>query len=479
MTRQTLLAIGAVPLLVFGRAQAQAQQQPKPAPEATFRAEVNYVDIDVTVTDEQGNFVTGLMQDDFELLEDGTPQTIETFSYIDIPFELPERFLGIDDRSVSMDVRSNREPVSGRMYVIVLDDLDISFATTDRVKQEARRFIEQYFGAGDIAAGVHTSGGAGASQDFTNDPQMLLASIDRFIGRKQRSMALEKADEYYRQQQMKELQGQNNQGQGNNQSQAGDQLQGDTQTQNNSPQLGGPSAELRDVLDTPLQQSALTLSVHAAPFKHTDKEASAALTIEIDGESLRLPSDRASVSNSLELSFFGINDQGKATKGVRKELGLRLKPETQQRVKAYGIRLNPRISLAPGRYQLRIGVRETASGANGSVFYDLIVPDFRKEALVLSGLLLTSASAQRTPTAEPDPVMSKLLPGSVTSRRELPVGDTLAVYCEVYDHSSSRRPRQIDVAVRLISEGGTEVFTATDSMTSASSKRRAFPQNLS
>jgi len=230
------------------------------------------------------------------------------------------------------------------------------------------------------------------------------------------------------------------------------------------------SAELREVLDTPLQQSALALAVHAAPFKHTDKEASVALAIEIDGESLRLPSDRASVSNSLEVSFFGINDQGKATEGVRKELGLTLKPEMQQRVKAYGIRLNPRISLTPGRYQLRIGVRETASGANGSVFYDLIVPDFRKEALVLSGLLLTSASAQRTPTAELDPVVSKLLPGSVTSRREFPVGDTLAVYCEVYDNSSSRQPRQIDVAVRLISKGGSEVFTATDLMTSASSK---------
>jgi hypothetical protein len=84
--------------------------------------------------------------------------------------------------------------------------------------------------------------------------------------------------------------------------------------------------------------------------------------------------------------------------------------------------------------------------------------------------LLTSASAQRTPTAELDPVVSKLLPGSVTSRREFPVGDTLAVYCEVYDNSSSRQPRQIDVAVRLISKGGSEVFTATDLMTSASSK---------
>ena len=82
----------------------------------------------------------------------------------------------------------------------------------------------------------------------------------------------------------------------------------------------------------------------------------------------------------------------------------------------------------------------------------------------MSGLLLTSVAAQQTPTAEPDPLASKQLPGAVTSRRDFPVGDTLAVYAEVYDNNPSRQPRQIDVAVRLISAQGTDVFSATDSM---------------
>ena len=88
------------------------------------------------------------------------------------------------------------------------------------------------------------------------------------------------------------------------------------------------------------------------------------------------------------------------------------------------------------------------------MFYDLIVPDFRKEDLAMSGLLLTSVAAQQTPTADPDPLTAKQLPGAVTSRRDFPVGDTLAVYAEVYDNNPSRQPRQIDVAVRLISATG-------------------------
>ena len=152
-----------------------------------------------------------------------------------------------------------------------------------------------------------------------------------------------------------------------------------------------------------------------------------------------------------------------------KEINLALKPDTLARVKTHGIRLNPRIALAPGRYQLRVGALESPGGQNGSVFYDLTVPDFRKEELAISGLLLTSVAAQQTPTAEPDPLASKQLPGAVTSRRNFPAGDTLAVYAEVYDNNVSRQPRQIDVAVRVIDAQGSDVFTAKDTMATSAS----------
>jgi hypothetical protein len=39
----------------------------------------------VAVTDERGEFVTGLAREDFEVLEDGKPQKVDTFSYVEIP----------------------------------------------------------------------------------------------------------------------------------------------------------------------------------------------------------------------------------------------------------------------------------------------------------------------------------------------------------------------------------------------------------
>src|SRR5438105_4255621 len=45
-----------------------------------LRTKVNLVVVPTTVRDGNGSPVTGLTQDDFEILEDGKPQTISNFS---------------------------------------------------------------------------------------------------------------------------------------------------------------------------------------------------------------------------------------------------------------------------------------------------------------------------------------------------------------------------------------------------------------
>ena len=678
------LTICAASLLALVRAHAQA-------PQSTFQAEVSLIEVDTIVTDEQGNSVVGLTADDFELSDEGERQKIVAFSFVDIPLAIPTEFPGVE-RPVTPDVRSNDEPVSGRMYVIVLDDMNIDAVRSSTVRKHAREFVEAYFGAGDIAAVTHTSGRVDATQDFTSDPQLLLASIDKFMGRAPRSSAMEALEKYRQDRltltldpsninpddipqlaadmqdsrkrtlgrsakptvdvtdfdraqrvvtvfdsvrtitealapvrgrrkavvmfsegfnyQMTEPFGMRSVsdvvratqetlsaaaranvnfytidpralvGAGDDYVQMTSSGMPDSGTQvaiaeelqrtrdslrvlaeetggfatidanslssaferivdSNSryyvlgytppddaqngrfhkievrvkrpglkvisrrgyatpraqtledrkrdearrrarearrPDGDTTSTELRGVLESALQQRGVALSVQAAPFRNTDNEASVALAIEIDGNRLPL-----SPPGKLEVSFYSVNDQGRAGAGVRKEIDLALKPDTVARVKSYGIRLNPRIALAPGRYQLRFGARESAGGQNGSVFYDLIVPDFRKEDLAISGLLLTSVAAQQTPTADPDPLAAKQLPGAVTSRRDFPVGDTLAVYAELYDNNPSGKPRLIDVAVRLIAAHGNGVFNAADSMSTNASpgaNRPAPPSNI-
>jgi VWFA-related protein len=191
-----LLAAGALLSRVVSAQAPQTPTAPPAPPAVTFQIEVNFVDVDAVVTDQQGNFISDLKKEDFELLEDGKPQKIDTFSLVEIPVERQDRFRLLD-RPITPDVRSNRRPFDGRLYVIVLDDFDVSPFRSAIVKRTARQFIEKHFGANDVGAVIYTSGRTDAMQDFTSDPQLLLRAIDKFIGRRLRSATLEKLDQYY------------------------------------------------------------------------------------------------------------------------------------------------------------------------------------------------------------------------------------------------------------------------------------------
>ena len=59
------------------------QQQPPPSLQTpTFKAEVEYVEVDALVTDSQGQFVRDLKKEDFQVFEDNQRQTISTFSLL-------------------------------------------------------------------------------------------------------------------------------------------------------------------------------------------------------------------------------------------------------------------------------------------------------------------------------------------------------------------------------------------------------------
>src|SRR5262245_43046664 len=162
-----------------------AQQQPatppaqSPQPAVTFRVEVNYVEVDATVTDAQGRVVSDLAASDFDVFEDGKPQKVTAFSLVNIPIQRAERPI-FASSPIEADVQTNQN-VEGRIYLIVLDDVHTDFTRTPRVKATMRRFFEQQFGTNDLAAVVFT-GRTEASQDFTNNTKMLLNVTGHFVG---------------------------------------------------------------------------------------------------------------------------------------------------------------------------------------------------------------------------------------------------------------------------------------------------------
>ena len=173
-----LFAIAAGATVLGGQATRQDSQLPAGGrPAATFKSEVGVIEINAVVTDGAGNFVRDLTKDDFQVYEDGRARSFSLFSLVDVPVTSP-----LPVASPEADVRTLVESQSGRVYVLVLDDLHTAPLRTMLLKAASRRFIERYFYPGDMAAIVFTGPGQSGGQELTDSRRLLLAAIDRFRG---------------------------------------------------------------------------------------------------------------------------------------------------------------------------------------------------------------------------------------------------------------------------------------------------------
>ena len=157
-----------------------ATQQQPPPPQPTFKSGITLVEVDVVVTDKAQRPVRGLRKADFELFEDGRPVEVVTFSEVHVP-DAPPAAIPPDNRSGSA-FASNEQPDSGRLILIVLDDVQLGFSAgrMATVRSVARRAVER-LGPGDVAGVLTTSGRMGAQAEFTSDKRRLIEAINRFV----------------------------------------------------------------------------------------------------------------------------------------------------------------------------------------------------------------------------------------------------------------------------------------------------------
>ena len=185
-----MLFLTLVLLLSSGsQAQRQAvQQQPQQPPEEqpqqpTFRAEINVVRVDVIVTDRDGNPVTDLQADDFEVFEDDTPQTIDSFRLVHLtgtpePGAEPARPIrsGFDEER-----EAAREDV--RLFAIFFDDYHVRFENAVRLRAALINFISTQLGPLDMVSVMYPLTPLDAVQ-MTRNHDSIVAAIEGFEGRK-------------------------------------------------------------------------------------------------------------------------------------------------------------------------------------------------------------------------------------------------------------------------------------------------------
>lgn len=171
-----LVGVAAVALWLPVRAQDPEPQQP------VFRADIDLIEIDVSVLDRNRRPVRGLDVEDFTVLEDGAPQRVVAVSHVDLAEADQARSARM--RYVARDVAANDlsdQLGDGRLIAIVFDDVNLPADNPDIVRsaRETARYIVDRLGPSDMAAVVYAHH-SGRTQDFTNDRTKLLNAIDRF-----------------------------------------------------------------------------------------------------------------------------------------------------------------------------------------------------------------------------------------------------------------------------------------------------------
>ena len=80
--RNTVGVVGVVGAIAVAASQ-QGGQPPAGQPRPTFRAAANFVQVDVYPTAD-GRPVADLTKDEFDVLEDGVPQSVATFEHVSV-----------------------------------------------------------------------------------------------------------------------------------------------------------------------------------------------------------------------------------------------------------------------------------------------------------------------------------------------------------------------------------------------------------
>jgi VWFA-related protein len=148
-----------------------------PRPQTAFRTGVDYVRVDVVVTDANDRPVINLTKDDFEIVEDGQRQAIDDFEFVSVPTgsRLPD---STEPEAPAPDVATNAPPSTrSRLFALVIDDLHIVESEIVAVKQVMTEFIRALSPDDEVA--VVFVGHSNLSRNFTSDRKVLLQTVDR------------------------------------------------------------------------------------------------------------------------------------------------------------------------------------------------------------------------------------------------------------------------------------------------------------
>lgn len=172
-----------------------AQQMPKkddkisPPPQKqgeddVVRISTDLVRVDAVVTDKNGNQITDLTAADFELFQDGKPQKITGFSYVDAG--APGSAANAEKQKIKSDKNAPAPPPVritpgnlGRILTFIVDDGNCFASRTGMraAREGLEKFVKEQMQPNDVVAIYQTRSGSALLQQYTSDKTRLMRII--------------------------------------------------------------------------------------------------------------------------------------------------------------------------------------------------------------------------------------------------------------------------------------------------------------
>jgi VWFA-related protein len=175
----------------------------------------------------------------------------------------------------------------------------------------------------------------------------------------------------------------------------------------------GVAQEVTDLLRSPVPIAELPVRATAVPLSVFRRGVAVALEVDVSG--LAFEERERRFRSEVELGFFVLDENGSIAEASGRRARLDVDSVKLERLQRRGLRALAILPAEPGRSQIAVAARETATGKSGLLYWYVDVP--RDGHASLSSIVLTSADESSVPvlSGERDRERLGLVP---TTRRE-------------------------------------------------------------
>ncbi len=149
-----------------------------------------------------------------------------------------------------------------------------------------------------------------------------------------------------------------------------------------------PQQRLLQAMEAPLPTTDLGVSARAEFVQTETDDRHVSLNVYFDGDRFQYREQDQRKAVTLEILYVILDAAGKQVDAISANVEGNLSQERVAKAKTSGYRFSQRLTLKPGAYQARIGVREEGTDRMGTAMTWISVPEIKPAGLEMSDLLL-------------------------------------------------------------------------------------------